>query len=65
MKNQENYKSKLVDRVLGENHNIQTIKLLKHVHNYHEFNVNEAIEISKNKNNSLNWNLSFFYKIID
>lgn len=58
IKNQETNKSPIAEHVLEENHNIQTIQLLKQVNNYQELNIREAIEMSKNKNNLLNWDLN-------
>lgn len=49
--------------VSKENQNIKTIILLKPVQNKRELNIKEAIEISKNNNNLLNWDL-IPYKII-
>jgi hypothetical protein len=58
IKNQEDEKSPLAEHVLGTNHNINSIKLLKQVNNSQELNVREAIEMTKNKNNLLNWDLN-------
>ena len=58
IKNQETNKSPIAEHVLEENHNIQTIQLLKQVNNNQELNIREAIEMSKNKNNLLNWDLN-------
>ena len=58
MKNQETDKSPIAENFLEFNHIINTIKLLKQVANNQELNIREAIEMSKNKNNLLNWDLN-------
>jgi hypothetical protein len=58
VKNQEDDKSPVAEHLLNTNHNIKSAKLLKNVNNYRELNIREAIEMSKNKNNLLNWDLS-------
>ena len=58
MKNQETDKSPIAEHFFEFNHNINTIKLLKQVTNNQELNIREAIEMSKNKNNLLNWDLN-------
>jgi len=49
IKNQETNKSLLDEHGLEENHKIQTIKLLKHVQNDHEFNIRESLEMIRIK----------------
>ena len=56
IKNQENEKSPLAAHVLGTNHNVNSIKLLKQVNNSQELNAREAIKMTKN--NLLNWDLN-------
>ena len=58
IKNQETDKSPIAEHFLEFNHTINTIKLLKQVTNNQELNIREAIEMSKNKNNLLNWDLN-------
>ncbi|XP_050524101.1 uncharacterized protein LOC126895864 [Daktulosphaira vitifoliae] len=57
IKNQEVEKSPVAEHLLTHNHSIKTIKLIKNVNNYKELNIREAIEMFKNKNNLINWDL--------